>query len=65
MIKKIELLGALRKRDVRFATIASDEAELRAVQEEIDELRSRISAASRDLTAPRSIAPADRPIGSR
>jgi hypothetical protein len=27
MIKKIELLGALRKRDVRFATIASDEAE--------------------------------------
>ncbi len=47
MIKKIELLGALRKRDVRFATIASDEAELHEVQEEIDELRSRISAAKK------------------
>jgi hypothetical protein len=40
-IKKIELLGAMRKRQTRFDIMASEEFELRALERQIDETRSR------------------------
>jgi hypothetical protein len=48
-IKKIKLLGYMRKREIVFGIVASDEFELRSLEREIDQLHERLARQEEEI----------------
>jgi hypothetical protein len=48
-IKKIEVLGSMRKREIGLQTIVEEERDLREIEREIEEIRERVPTHARQM----------------